>query len=99
MISTKYATVYPYDNANDAMNNNYEKNTKIYGDAIRETSTNGFENYSWYSEESKYPNSIAPFIRRGGRLWDYMTVGKFNYNVTDGSSHYSHGFRVTLCAK
>ena len=38
--STKYTTVYPYDSNNDTQASNYVLNKYIYGDAIREISSN-----------------------------------------------------------
>ena len=72
--STKYVTVYP---SNDeeitdldiASQKNYEENRKIYGDAIRETSTSGIGQTSWYLNWSEFVGYNNPFFTRGGSLW------------------------------
>ena len=86
--STKYTMIYPHDstldkpgiagteeNLNKASSANYNKNTKIYGDAIRETSTSGTGNTSWNKDTSKFASLYFPFIRRGGYLW-YGSSGR-----------------------
>ena len=72
--STKYVTVY---SSNDlgitdldiASKKNYEANTKKYGDAISETSTEGIGQTSWYSDYSYFVGYDNPFFIRGGSLW------------------------------
>lgn len=73
--STKYTTVYPHDSSvdnttktdeNAAKNANYAKNKVIYGDAIRETSTAGIGNASWYGDESNFLGLSSSFLERGG---------------------------------
>ena len=81
IVSSKYTTAYPFDNNTDntgvadnetnlntASTNNYNKNTLIYGDGIRETSTTGIESTSWYGDYSRYPGLYGPFSLRGGYL-------------------------------
>ena len=71
--STRYITVYPHDsskdstsitntdaNLNTASQANYVKNTKIYGDGIRETSTAGTGKSSWYSDYSYFAGLFHP---------------------------------------
>ena len=58
--SSKYVTVYPYDasvdkdgaNLDTASEANWKVNTKIYGDGMRETSTSGTLQTSWYEDFS-----------------------------------------------
>ena len=107
--STKYTTAYPFDsstdntgitnnetNLNTASTNNYKKNTLIYGDGIRETSTVGTGNSSWYGDYSYYSGLNNPFSLRGGSLWSDSGAGSFSFYRNTGDSGYSHGFRVVL---
>ena len=107
--STKYITAYPFDsstdntgitindtNRNTASTNNYKKNTLIYGDGIRETSTVGIESNSWYGDYSYYPGLNNPFSVRGGTLWNDSSAGLFYFNRTLGHSNYRAGFRTVL---
>ena len=103
-MSTKYTTVYPYDNIMDnteenimdIMNANYSKNTKIYGDAIRETSSEGSDSTSWENDKSEFPAQHAPFIDRGGRLWVENNAGRFFFGKNNGASGFSEGFRSVV---
>ncbi|MFR8145156.1 MAG: hypothetical protein ACLU84_08820, partial [Clostridia bacterium] len=107
--STKYTTAYPFDsntdntgitnndtNLNTASVNNYKKNTLIYGDGIRETSTAGTGSSSWYDDDSHYPGLYYPFSLRGGSFWDGSSAGLFYFARADGSSNYHNGFRAVL---
>ena len=68
--SNKYSTVYPYSdegsNDTEKEQNNYLSNTKIYGDAIRETSKEGTGNTGWYGDFSYYPRNGSPLLIYGG---------------------------------
>ena len=107
--STKYTMVYPYDSAvdnstktdneenlNAASNANYAKNTKIYGDAIRETSTAGTGTSSWQGDYSAFAGLYTPFVVRGGYLWNSSHAGRFYFNRSDGYSIFSGGFRPVV---
>ena len=107
--STKYTTTYPFDsstdhtsiansdtNLNTASNNNYKKNTLIYGDGIRETSTAGTGNTSWQGDYTLYPCLIIPFSIRGGHLWDGPSAGLFCLTRTGGNNYCNGGFRAVL---
>ena len=57
--SSEYVTVYPTGESkgqslDDASKSNYAANTKIYGDAIRETSTAGLGQTSWHDDYSSF---------------------------------------------
>ena len=106
---TKYTTVYPFDsstdntgitnndtNLNTASANNYKKNTLIYGDGIRETSTAGTGSTSWYGDYSYYPGLNGPFSFRGGTLWDGSGAGLFSFDRDNGDSNFYAGFRAVL---
>ncbi|MFR8144342.1 MAG: hypothetical protein ACLU84_04620 [Clostridia bacterium] len=107
--STKYITAYPFDsstdntgitindtNRNTASTNNYKKNTLIYGDGIRETSTVGIESNSWYGDSSYYPGLNGPFSFRGGVLLGSSGAGLFAFDRHTGNSSYISGFRAVL---
>ena len=107
--STIYTTAYPFDsstdntgitnnetNLNTASANNYKKNTLIYGDGIRETSTVGTGSSSWYGDYSAYPGLNNPFSGRGGHLWNSSIAGLFCFYRATGNSSYANGFRAVL---
>ena len=107
--STKYTTAYPFDsstdntgitsneaNLNTASSNNYKRNTLIYGDGIRETSTAGTGSSSWYDDYSHYPGLHSPFSIRGGHLWYGSGAGLFYFFRNNGGSYYNGGFHVVL---
>ena len=103
--STKYTMVYPYgtedsssiDNSSLA---NWSASTKIYGDGVRETSTQGTGANSWYSDTSSFPALSNPLFLRG-EYWDNgYYVGLFAFLRSNGSSTYrarlSHGIGCSL---
>ena len=107
--STRYITVYPHDsskdstsitntdaNLNTASQANYVKNTKIYGDGIRETSTAGTGTTSWYSDYSYFAGLNNPFFKRGGNYGNTSGAGLFYFNRNNGNSNYNNGFRSVL---
>ena len=107
--STRYITVYPHDsskdstsitntdaNLNTASQANYVKNTKIYGDGIRETSTAGTGKSSWYSDYSYFAGLFHPFFTRGGNYGDTSGAGLFSFTRGNGASAYATGFRSVL---
>ena len=103
-VSSEYVTIYPNNDAgetvaNTASQKNYEANTKIYGDAVRETSTGGIEASSWYKDYSNFPGYIGPFFRRGGRWYGTTGAGLFYFVRNDGASDYNDGLRVVLVAQ
>ena len=98
-VSTKYTTVYPHDsnvdkngtssNIDQCSAANYAKNTEIYGDTVRETSTAGMGTTSWNDDYSNFPGLTHPFFRHGGSLWDGSYAGAFAFSRTVGDSHYT----------
>ena len=83
-------------NLDIASRNNWTANTKIYGDAVRETSSAGTGGSPWYSDYSYYPALDDPFFGRGGG-WSYSTnAGLFAFGRHDGNSYGSSGFRPVL---
>ena len=109
--SSKYVTVYPHDtdkdntsitsndaNLTEANKANYLKNTQIYGDAVRETSTAGVGQTSWYNDYSYFPGLNNPFFVRGGTWWSGSGAGLFSFGRYGGNSTYYYGFRSVLVA-
>ena len=102
--STKYVTVYPSNDSgitdyDTASKENYKVNKKIYGDAIREISTEGVGQNSWYSDHSYFVGYYHPFFLRGGGLWDRSGAGLFCFYRDVGGSYYHFGFRAVLVAR
>ena len=102
--SSEYVTVYPKgetsgQSLDDASKSNYAANTKIYGDAIRETSTAGLSQTSWYSDYSYFVGAYYPFFVRGGHCWDTSGAGLFYFSRYAGDSSYGNGFRSVLVAQ
>ena len=109
--STKYATIYPYlspetGTAEKINQANFKNNTKIYGDAVRETtssnagtSNTGWNTSAWNSDYSFFPASGDPFFSRGGSLWDGYDAGSFAFRHISGPSSYNIGFRTVLVVK
>ena len=106
--STKYVTIYPYSSPESstidtASQNNFKNNIKIYGDAVRETtsanagtSNSGWYTSSWNSDYSYFPALYYPFFSRGGSLWYGTLAGAFAFSRSDGHSYYFDGFRAVL---
>ena len=110
-INTKYTMVYPHDenedntlkeeteeNAQEANKANYMKNTKIYGDSIREISTAGIGSTSWENDGSSFLGLYGPFMVRGGSLKESSDAGIFSFSIHDGSAFYPVGFRAVVVA-
>ena len=102
--SSEYVTVYPTGESkgqslDDASKSNYAANTKIYGDAIRETSTAGLDQTSWHSDYSYFVGADSPFFLRGGDYWDRSGAGLFSFIRVGGGSVYHTGFRSVLVAQ
>ena len=102
--SSEYVTVYPKgetsgQSLDDASKSNYTANTKIYGDAIRETSTAGLGQTLWYSDYSYFVGGNYPFFERGGFCWYTSGAGLFSFYRLVGNSGYGNGFRSVLVAQ
>ena len=98
--STKYATVYPHSDVGNTDDEksaaNYKLNDKIYGDSVRETSTEGKGASSWNGDYSCSPLGVAPFFSRGGTYNNGSVAGLSTFNCHDGSAHWYDGFRSVL---
>ena len=110
-VSTKYVTIYPYSEpesstTDTASKNNFANNTKIYGDAVRETTNNtagtsntGWNTSSWNKDYSCFPALGSTFFTRGGDLWAGSVAGSLAFNRYDGGSNYGPSFRAVLVNK
>ena len=98
--STKYATVYPHsdvgNNDDEKSVANYKLNDKIYGDSVRETSTEGKGATSWKGDYSYFPEGGGPFFYRGGHYGTGGSAGLSAFYRTAGSADWYHGFRSVL---
>ena len=84
-LSTKYATVYPYNASDDSNVNNlaaYKNLNYGYGDAILETSTAGNGSLSWNNNYSIFSNTKYPFFVRGGYFPSSSSAGIFAFSAT-----------------
>ena len=114
--STKYTTVYPFNekdsggnkltNIYTASQQNFVANSKIYGDAIRETnngkagtSEDGWNYSSWCYAYSSFPSLYTPFFVCGGSLWYSSNTGVCAFSNTVGDGNYDAGFRAVLVNK
>ncbi len=101
--------VYPHDstldnidiantdeNLNKASEANYKKNTKIYGDAIKEISTTGANSTSWNNDYSRFAGLSHPFIVHGGNFWYVFSTGSFCFTRNTGLSDFSISFRPVV---
>ena len=107
--STKYTTVYLFDNEKDntgianteenlnkASIANYSTNKYIYGDGIRETSSNGTGTTSWNNDFSYFTSLKRPFTARGGGYWNEDATSLFCFHQHISSGAYDSGFRSVL---
>ncbi len=99
--STKYITIYPTGETlgqtmAQASQANYTNNTKIYGDAIKETSTLGTGTNSWYSDCSDFVGLSTPFFLHGGYYGGTSISGCFAFGRTSGNGSYNRGFRSVI---
>lgn len=96
-LSTKYATVYPYDSGNTGSTyNNLKSSTYGFGDSILETSTRNAGGYSWNGDYSNFPDPSYPFFLRGGHYNNGADAGAFAFSTYGGHATYNHGFRAVL---
>ena len=98
-LSSKYATVYPYNSSSDGNTNNYTAYKSAgygYGDAILETSASGANSTSWHGDYSNFPYTSVPFFVRAGNYNDGATAGVFYFNGTSGAAYSSGSFRAVL---
>ncbi len=111
--STKYATVYPYDNIQDNEDMiskwteeirdsvgkaNYSHNKYIFGDAIREISTDATRKTSWNEDYSYFIGGDTSFFSRSGYYRDVNGAGLFFFHRGNGSNAYHASFRTAIVA-
>ncbi|MBR3134054.1 MAG: hypothetical protein IKG56_01160 [Clostridia bacterium] len=102
--NNKYITVYNNDKSDIGINKydkkyadaNFLMNTLLRGDAVFETSNNGYGNYSWETNTSYYVQQDVPFFVRGGDLSSGAGAGLFSYNGSSGQASVAQGYRVVL---
>ena len=102
--SSEYVTVYlngetSGQSIDDANKSNYTANTKIYGDAIHETSTAGLGQTSWHDDFSSFAGLYDPFFDRGGACWYTSGAGLFSFYCNAGYSAYDSGLHSVLVAQ
>ena len=104
-LSTKWATVYPYNSSSDGNTNNYsvysgkKSTTYGFGDAILEISTTGSGSTSWNGDYSFFPYTSNPFFERGGYYLDTSDAGLFAFIFSYGAPFCNCGFRSVLVAQ
>ena len=99
--NTKYKTIYSNVNEEQSYNQrnaslNYRANILKRGDAIIETSSDGYQSTAWNTNSSFFMQYDTPFLIRGGTYADSVSAGLFNYSSCDGQSNASNSFRVCL---
>ena len=98
-LSTKYATVYPYDSSNlGTTYNNLKSEIYGFGDAILESSTRSGGAYGWNGDSSVFPYLIASFFLYGGCNVNDSNAGIFAFGRGRGISYDYGGFRSVLVA-
>ena len=99
LLSSKYATIYPYNKSSDTNDNNYTayKNANYgYGDASLETSSNGSNSMSWFGDYSGFVHALGPFFLRGGSYNNGISTGAFAFGSAYGNFNSAYSFRVVL---
>ena len=91
----KTKNVYSKANSDDNTNN-YNQNSKKYGEAVYETSTNGSGNTSWFDGRSSFPFAGQPFFDRGGNNGNGSSGGIFYFDYSNGTDYDSCSFRPVL---
>ena len=98
-LSTKYATVYPYDSSYlGATYNNLKSEIYGFGDAILETSNRSGISNGWNSDYSKFPYTSDLCFVRGGYYGDSYNAGEFAFSNGWGDTNNICGFRSVLVA-
>ncbi len=78
--------------------NNFEINSKAYGDAIYEISSYENQYSAWFSDYSRFSFGTDAFLVRGGGYYSTMLEsGIFFYNMNAGVAATNGGFRSVLC--
>ena len=85
-----------YTNNGDTYLGNYNASASKYGDAVYETSSNGINMTSWYSDSSYFTYTTNPILHRGGHYDSTSNAGLFNFERSAGPGHEYFGFRPVL---
>ncbi len=104
-LSTKYSTVYPFEESDNDASKNWEIYNTVkeigtygYGDAILENSTAGAGATGWFGNCSDFVREGSPFFKRGGDYSNEGIAGNFAFSNTNGSPQYNMSFRtVVVC--
>jgi len=106
LINKQYLTKYHTSENNLLGGVGMAYDSKIYGDAIFETSKNalrfdgggheGKSTGSWFSDYSYLPSISSSFFTRGGYWADGTSCGLFNFNPYGGIDIWSTSFRPSL---
>ena len=91
----KTKNVYIKANSDDNTNN-YNQNSRKYGEAVYETSTNGSGKTSWFNGSSIFPFGGQPFFNRGGSYGNGSSGGVFYFNYSNGTDYDNCSFRPVL---
>ena len=101
-LSTKYSTIYPFNDLSESYENNWstyselESNVYGYGDAILETSSSGKGVTSWNSDSSYFVYSVNTFFYRGGNYQNGDNAGIFTFSSAGGEASKNDSFRAVL---
>ena len=82
-VSDQYSTAYA---------GTTDKSAFIYGDATYETR-------GWFSAHADFVGSSNPFFERGGIYYNASNAGVFDFNLINGNSYSSLGFRMCLAVQ
>ena len=92
----KTKNVYNVGGSSGGHEIDYNANSAKYGDAVYETSENGWSNNkSWYNDYSYFPTGSLPFFGRGGG-YSYGTITGVFYFSNSAISYNSNSFRPVL---
>ena len=98
--NTEYAVTYNSSETGNTIDekkqSNFETNSKIYGDAIIETSDEGINNTNWNSGASSFPTESNVFTVLGGSGHYDENGGLFYYSSDGVMSGFHIGFRSVL---
>ena len=105
--NSKYKTLYKNDPKDDGnsmydkvyANSNFVLNALLRGDALFETSNNGYGNSSWDTNSAFFVQQDVPFFIRGGDIGSGAGAGLFYYNASNGQPNGSQGYRIALVCK
>ena len=91
----KYKDIYAVSNQ-DARLDNYQANSKVYGDAMWDTSSHGDSASSWYSDYSYMAHVNYPWIQRGC-AYNYGTgAGVYAFSFGIGTPSVLKSFHAVL---